>query len=98
MITFTSPRPTERPWIARRPWVALAVLSLLSACAADQSLSDRLAGAGRVKGDRETVSVFGMGSRVDALPLAIGHCARYGRSAQFSMRRGESYVFTCVAS
>ena len=76
--------------------LAAGLLLLLGACASDQSLSDRFAGAGRVRGDGEAVSVFGMASRVEALPLAIGHCARYGRAAQFAEHRADAYAFRCV--
>ena len=67
----------------------------LSACASDQPpVIDRVAGAERVHGDADHVSVAG--GRLDALPLAVFHCARYGRSAQFSRSEDGRSVFDCV--
>lgn len=77
---------------------AIILLVLLSGCASDVSLSDRLAGRDRVRGDADRVVVTGMGSRVEALPLAVGHCARFGRAAQFDRKAdGGAYAFRCVA-
>lgn len=77
-----------------------ALLSLaaaaLAGCAANTSFSDRIAGSSRVKGDADTVRVFQADSRAEAFPLAIGHCARFGRSAQFDSRAQDAYVFRCV--
>ena len=73
--------------------VALALV-LLAGCASDQPpVVDRLAGA-RVRGDADRVSV--LGGRLDALPLAVLHCARYGRSAQFDRTEGDRSVFRCL--
>lgn len=77
---------------------AIILLVLLTGCATDVSLSDRLAGRDRVVGDTDRVTVNDMGSRVEALPLAVGHCAKFGRSAQFDRKAEfEAYVFRCVA-
>ena len=74
-----------------------AVMLALGGCASNVSLSDRLAGGNRVRGDAESVTVTGMGSRVEALPLAVGHCGKFGRAAQFAARaEGGAYVFSCV--
>ncbi len=77
--------------------VACAV-GLLAGCAdgGTVSLSDRLAGSSRVRGDADTVRVFQAETRADAFPLAIGHCARFGRSAQFDSQAEGAYVFRCV--
>ena len=81
---------------------ALRLLFLLGACtlggcASDESFSDRLAGHDRVHGDADGVVVTGFSSRVEALPLAVGHCAKFGRSAQFDARADDgSYRFRCV--
>lgn len=77
---------------------ALILLLMLTGCASDVSLSDRLAGRDRVGGDVDGVTVRGMGSRVEALPLAVGHCAKFARSAQFDRKADDgAYVFRCVA-
>ena len=77
---------------------ALILLFLLAGCASNESLSDRLAGRDRVRGDAEGVVVSGFGSRAEALPLAVGHCARFGRSAQFDTKTPQgAYSFRCVA-
>lgn len=77
---------------------ALAGVFALAGCAGDGtvSLSDRLAGASRVKGDADVVRVFQADSRADAFPLAIGHCARFGKSAQYDRQGDGAYVFRCV--
>lgn len=79
---------------------ATAILLLaLGGCASDVSLTDRLAGRDRVHGAADSVEVSGMASRAEALPFAIGHCAKYGRSAQFSSKTPDgTYVFACVAA
>lgn len=76
--------------------LALAGALLACGCASGAGLSDRLAGRDRVRGDAEGVRVSGMGSRLEALPLAVGHCARFGRSAQFDRRLPGGYAFRCV--
>ena len=76
----------------------LLLMLMLSGCASDVSFSDRLAGRDRVSGDAEGIVVRGLGSRVEALPLAVGHCARFGRSAQFDRKDEDgAYRFRCVA-
>ena len=84
--------------VLRLAAVALACLSL-AGCAqgGTTSLSDRIAGSSRVHGDADRVSVMQADSRADAFPLAIGHCARFGRSAQYDSRgEGGAYEFRCV--
>ena len=77
---------------------AIILLLMLTGCAANESLSDRLAGPDRVRGDAAGVTVTGFGSVAEALPLAVGHCARFGRSAQFDRKDpGGVYRFLCVA-
>ena len=51
-------------------------------------------GERRVVGDAQQVSVAA--GRLDALPLAIAHCARYGRAAQWSHADGDRSVYACV--
>ena len=73
----------------------LAVMGLtLAGCASQTPLIDRVAN-GRVQGDAHQVSIEG--GRLDALPLAIGHCARYGRSAQWSHAEDGRSIYNCVA-
>ena len=77
---------------------ALILVVMLTGCASGVSLSDRLAGPDRVSGDADGVTVRGMGSRVEALPLAVGHCAKWSRSAQFDRKADDgAYMFRCVA-
>lgn len=77
-------------------WVAVLALTggLLAGCAGQAPLIDRVS-RGKVLGDSSQVSVEG--GRLDALPLAIAHCARYGRSAQWSHADGDRSVYDCVA-
>ncbi len=67
---------------------------LLTACADQPPLVDRVS-KGQVQGDASRVSI--QGGRLDALPLAVIHCARYGRSAQWSHTDGDRSVYDCVA-
>lgn len=75
----------------------VVVLLMLSGCASGAGLGGRMAGSDRVRGDAERVGVSGMDSRVEALPLAIAHCARFGRAAQFEGKGGGVHRFRCVA-
>ena len=67
---------------------------LLAACANQPPLVDRVSKE-QVLGGAERVSI--QGGRIDALPLAVLHCARYGRSAQWSHAEGDRSVYDCVA-
>ena len=79
----------------QRRLAMLVVTSLvLAGCANQPPLVDRVS-KGQVQGDRSQVSI--QGGRVDALPLAVLHCARYGRSAQWSHTDGDRSVYDCVA-
>ena len=62
---------------------------LLVGCATSAPDGER-----RVVGDAQQVSIAA--GRLDALPLAIAHCARYGRAAQWSHSDGDHSVYTCV--
>ena len=86
--------PMSRPF--RRGAILFASLALTACAAGNVSLSDRVAGRSRVQGDADSVRVMQADSRADAFPLAIGHCARFGRSAQFDSRTDGAYVFRCV--
>lgn len=79
------------------PRLAVCLLLLvLSACAsAQERVFQKLVG-GRVEGDAAQVAVSGADGPVDALPLAVAHCTRFGRAAQFRSREGEKLVFACV--
>lgn len=82
---------------------ATAVLAL-GACADGGAspnsggLFDRFAGRDHVHGDAERVTITGMDSAAGALPLAIGHCSHFKRSAQYAGRQGDDYIYRCVAS
>ena len=67
--------------------------AILAGCADQPPLIDRVS-RGRVEGDSASVSIAG--GRLDALPLAIAHCARFGRSAQWSHSDGDRSVYSCV--
>ncbi|WP_174301131.1 hypothetical protein [Caulobacter sp. S45] len=66
----------------------------LAGCANQPPLVDRVS-KGQVQGDAGRVSIEG--GRIDALPLAVIHCARYGRSARWSHTDGDRSVYDCVA-
>ena len=76
--------------------VALLVMAsvVLTGCANQPPLVDRVS-KGQVQGDANQVSIEG--GRLDALPLAVIHCARYGRSAQWSLADDGRSVYDCVA-
>ncbi len=74
-------------------WMTLAAgVSLVLAGCADGPTPD--GAPRRVQGDADQVSI--LGGRLDSLPLAIGHCARFGRSAQWSHAEGDRSVYACV--
>lgn len=75
----------------------LLALSLGAAGCAGSSPGLLGQAADRVRGDADGAVVAGMESRVDAYPLAIAHCARFGRSAQFVARVPSGHRFRCVA-
>ncbi len=66
---------------------------LIAGCANSPPLVDRVS-RGKVEGDIHHVSIAE--GRVDALPLAVFHCAKYGRSAQWSHAEGDRSVYNCV--
>lgn len=74
---------------------AMTLALMLSSCADAPPMIDNLPN-GRVRGDINEVSV--QGGRWEALPLAVAHCARFSRSAQFVRLNGDRAVFRCVAS
>jgi hypothetical protein len=80
----------------RMRWLTTLALAsgLLAGCADQPPLVDRLS-KGKVMGDQSQVSVEG--GRLDALPLAVAHCARFGRSAEWSHADGDRSVYDCVA-
>ena len=81
---------------ARRLLLPLVLAAAASGCAgAGQSTLQHLVG-GRVVGDAEGVTVTGMSSRLDALPLAVAHCARFGKSAQFARSELVGARFNCT--
>ena len=79
----------------RVPAVLILAATMLAACSSDESLTDRLAGA-RVRGDADGVVVRQASSVVDALPLAMGHCAHFHRSAQYDRAVQGGYRFRCL--
>ena len=90
----------------RTAMVAMAaVLALplaLGACADSGAnsggLFDRFAGGDHVHGDAERVTITGLDSAASALPLAIGHCSHFRKSAQYAGRQGDDYIYRCVQS
>ena len=97
-MTPHSPKPGS-PCARRRSRVVAAAgnslaLVALAGCATGQApVVDRLSGD-RVRGDADHVSV--LGGRLDALPLAVLHCSRYGRAAQFDRLDGDRSVYDCL--
>ena len=77
----------------RRAAMLAGVAGLLAGCANSTPLVDKVS-HGKVEGDASQVSIEG--GRLDALPLAVAHCARYGRSAQWSHADNDRSVYNCV--
>ena len=75
--------------------VSALLLCLSSCAAASEGALEHLLG-GRVEGDATRAAISGADGPLDALPLAIAHCTRFGRDAQFSRREGGRIVFACV--
>ena len=73
-------------------WIGLALM--LAACANSPPLVDQVS-RGKVEGDASQVSIAA--GRLDALPLAVIHCGKYGRSAQWAHAEGDRSVYNCVA-
>ena len=74
----------------------MAASVLLSGCAAaGEQLLQRAIG-GHVSGDASQALVQDMPSAADALPLAIAHCTRFGKKAQFARRAGQDHLFRCT--
>ncbi len=78
----------------RRFALLVGVTIVLAGCADQPPLVDRVS-KGQVQGDADRVSI--QGGRIDALPLAVLHCARYGRSARWSHAEDDRSVYDCVA-
>jgi hypothetical protein len=76
--------------------VCLLLLALSGCASAKTHVLERLLGD-RIQGDADRVAVTGAAGATDALPLAIVHCTRFGRAAQFTRREGEKLVFACVS-
>lgn len=91
---------------ARRTALAglLLAVGALGACADGASsggsgLFDRVAGRGHLRNASGAgVTVFGVDTAADALPLAIGHCHHFSRSAQYVRHEGDAFVYRCVAN
>ena len=75
----------------------MAAAAVLAGCAASpgQAIVERITG-GRVEGDRDGAVVRGMESTADAFPLAVAHCTRFGRKAQFTRRVPGGHQFACA--
>ena len=73
----------------------VVLLGSLAGCVGQAPLIDRVSD-GRVQGDATHVSI--QGGRLETLPLAVAHCARYRRSAQWSHADGVRSVYNCVVS
>ena len=72
-----------------------ASLAVLTGCSGQTPLIDKVSD-GRVQGDAEHVSIAG--GRLETLPLAVAHCARYGRSARWAHADGDRSIYDCVAN
>ena len=81
-------------------WAALALAACANGApgASGGGLFDRLAGGDHVHGDAERVTITGLDSAASALPLAIGHCSHFRKSAQYAGRSGDDYIYRCVQS
>ena len=79
----------------RTPAAATLAALLLGGCASGDSLVEVLAGD-RVEGDAERVLVRGFADVASATPLAVAHCHRFKRSAQYEARAAGAIRFRCV--
>ena len=50
----------------------------------------------KVEGDEKSVSVWNVWSAGDALPLAMKHCQKYGKTPVFKKASGITAYFDCV--
>lgn len=74
---------------------SLALCAALGACASDAGgeAVGRLLG-GHAQGDADQVTVHGL-TGLDALPVAVAHCARHGKDARFVRRAGDGALYAC---
>lgn len=50
----------------------------------------------RIVGNETYVTVSNVHNDMDALPLADGHCRKFGKAARFNHMEGARAVFDCV--
>lgn len=74
--------------------IVVSVALALGACAPG-SLSPIF--GDRVRGDADQVVVKGFSDALEATPLAVAHCARFRRSAQYASRAADGLLFECRA-
>lgn len=72
-------------WQRKTVIAALALLPLLPGCIGQ-----------RVVGNQAYVTVSNVWDEMDALPLANGHCSKYGRIPRFSHMEGNRAIYDCV--
>ena len=85
----------------RRMTIGVVAALLLAGCASAPDdrgggLLDRVAGRHIKEGDADHVVLTGLDSAADALPLAIGHCSHFKRSARYTGRQGDDFAYACV--
>ncbi len=82
---------------AKAAFFALSALSL-TGCASDANIYPLGLFGQRVVGNDAYVTISNVWNEMDALPLADGHCRKYGRSARFNKMEQQRAVFDCVKS
>jgi hypothetical protein len=68
----------------------------LSGCANDGQVYGMGMVGQKVQGDSKQVTVWNVWSGGDALPLAMKHCRKFKKSADFEKMDGITAVFNCV--
>lgn len=73
---------------------------LLAGCQTDKPDDANIYGSPngqKIVGNDAYVTIYNVWSEMDALPLAQGHCEKYGKTARFNHMERIRAIFDCVA-
>jgi hypothetical protein len=71
------------------------ILSLCGCINDDANIYGGLNGQ-RIVGNETYVTITNVWNEMDALPLAEGHCAKYGKVARYVRMEGPKAIFDCL--
>ena len=88
--------PARYRWRMSRLVLVLLMAASVCGCAQVGGAALRRAVGDRMVGDSQSVLVRDAPSRLDALPLAVAHCSRFGKAAQYASTDAAGVHFACV--